>query len=48
VWYGPGLSLYSLTISKLRPHLFVVAGTSPFAYLRTSTSCSISSPRAAS
>ncbi|BGP50055.1 hypothetical protein JCM10450v2_005963 [Rhodotorula kratochvilovae] len=28
-----GLSLYSLTISKLRPHLFVVAGTSPFAYL---------------
>ncbi|GAA5823881.1 hypothetical protein JCM3770_000202 [Rhodotorula araucariae] len=28
-----GLSLYSLTISKLRPHLFVVAGTSPYAYL---------------
>ncbi|KPV71705.1 uncharacterized protein RHOBADRAFT_56528 [Rhodotorula graminis WP1] len=33
VSYGPGLSLYSLTISKMRPHLFVVAGTSPFAYL---------------
>ncbi|TNY21267.1 WD repeat-containing protein [Rhodotorula diobovata] len=31
--YGPGLSLYSLTVSKLRPHLFVVAGTSPYAYL---------------
>ncbi|GAA5874469.1 hypothetical protein JCM8547_007370 [Rhodosporidiobolus lusitaniae] len=29
----PGLSLYSLTISKLRPHLFVVAGTSPYAFL---------------
>ncbi|BGP26286.1 WD repeat protein [Rhodotorula toruloides] len=29
----PNLSLYSLTISKLRPHLFVVAGTSPYAYL---------------
>ncbi|GAA6033844.1 hypothetical protein JCM8097_000367 [Rhodosporidiobolus ruineniae] len=28
-----GLSLYSLSISKLRPHLFVVAGTSPYAYL---------------
>ncbi|GAA5915681.1 hypothetical protein JCM8208_006415 [Rhodotorula glutinis] len=33
VSYGPGLSLYSLTISKMRPHLFVIAGTSPFAYL---------------
>lgn len=30
----PGLSLYSLTISKLRPHLFVVAGQSPYAFLR--------------
>ncbi|GJN92924.1 hypothetical protein Rhopal_005967-T1 [Rhodotorula paludigena] len=29
----PGLSLYSLTISKLRPHLFVVAGQSPYAFL---------------
>ncbi|BGP01869.1 hypothetical protein JCM10021v2_005577 [Rhodotorula toruloides] len=29
----PGLSLYSLTINKLRPHLFVVAGTSPYAFL---------------
>ncbi|GAA6061858.1 hypothetical protein JCM10212_001291 [Sporobolomyces blumeae] len=31
--YGRGIALYSLTVSKLRPHLFVVAGTSPFAYL---------------
>ncbi|KAM0790270.1 hypothetical protein ACM66B_005575 [Microbotryomycetes sp. NB124-2] len=28
-----GLSLYSMSISKLRPHLFVCAGTSPYAYL---------------
>ncbi|GAA5893872.1 hypothetical protein JCM6882_003116 [Rhodosporidiobolus microsporus] len=28
-----GLSLYSLSLSKLRPHLFVVAGTSPYAFL---------------
>lgn len=26
--------LYSLSLSKIQPHLFVVAGTSPFAYLR--------------
>ncbi|GAA6014413.1 hypothetical protein JCM10207_005452 [Rhodosporidiobolus poonsookiae] len=31
--YGRGMSLYSLSLSKLRPHLFVVAGTSPYAYL---------------
>lgn len=30
----PGLSLYSLSISKARPHLFVVAGTSRHAFLR--------------
>ena len=30
----PSLSLYSLSLSLLRPHLFVVAGTSPYAYLR--------------
>ncbi|KWU42875.1 WD40 repeat-like protein [Rhodotorula sp. JG-1b] len=29
----PSLSLYSLSLSLLRPHLFVVAGTSPYAYL---------------
>jgi len=29
-----GLSLYSLSVSKLRPHLFVVAGTAPYAFLR--------------
>ncbi|GAA5825498.1 hypothetical protein JCM11251_007011 [Rhodosporidiobolus azoricus] len=28
-----GLSLYSLSLSKLRPHLFVVAGTAPYAFL---------------
>lgn len=28
-----GLSLYSLSVSKLRPHLFVVAGTAPYAFL---------------
>ncbi|BGP18284.1 hypothetical protein JCM10213v2_006344 [Rhodosporidiobolus nylandii] len=31
--YGGGMSLYSLSVSKLRPHLFVVAGTSPYAFL---------------
>ncbi|GAA5976376.1 hypothetical protein JCM11641_005993 [Rhodosporidiobolus odoratus] len=31
--YGGGMSLYSLSLSKLRPHLFVVAGTSPYAFL---------------
>ncbi|GAA5977776.1 hypothetical protein JCM10908_005092 [Rhodotorula pacifica] len=29
----PSLSLYSLSLSLLRPHLFVVAGTSQYAYL---------------
>ncbi|KAL8277263.1 hypothetical protein RQP46_010332 [Phenoliferia psychrophenolica] len=29
----PGLRLYSLSISKLRPHLFSVAGTSPYTFL---------------
>ncbi|BGP56941.1 hypothetical protein JCM8202v2_004577 [Rhodotorula sphaerocarpa] len=29
----PSLSLYSLSLSLLRPHLFVVAGTSSYAYL---------------
>ncbi|ORY73852.1 WD40-repeat-containing domain protein [Leucosporidium creatinivorum] len=28
-----GLSLYSLSVSKQRPHLFVVAGTAPYAFL---------------
>ncbi|KAK4048461.1 hypothetical protein OIO90_005792, partial [Microbotryomycetes sp. JL221] len=28
-----GMSLYTLSSSTLRPHLFVVAGTSPFAFL---------------
>lgn len=28
-----GLSLYSLSLSKLRPHLFAVAGTGPYVYL---------------
>ncbi|GAA5951028.1 hypothetical protein JCM21900_004134 [Sporobolomyces salmonicolor] len=31
--YSRGLSLYSLSVSKLRPHLFVVAGTSSYAFL---------------
>lgn len=29
-----GMKLYSLSLSKVRPHLFVVAGTSPYAFLR--------------
>ncbi|KAH8927591.1 WD40 repeat-like protein [Atractiella rhizophila] len=28
-----GLSFYSLSLSKIRPYLFTVAGTSPYAYL---------------
>ncbi|GAA5997776.1 hypothetical protein JCM5350_003053 [Sporobolomyces pararoseus] len=28
-----GLRLYSMSLSKLQPHLFAVSGTSPFAYL---------------
>ncbi|GAA5862665.1 hypothetical protein JCM1840_002630 [Sporobolomyces johnsonii] len=31
--YSRGMSLYSLSVSKLRPHLFVVAGTSSYAFL---------------
>ncbi|GAA5906649.1 uncharacterized protein JCM6883_004543 [Sporobolomyces salmoneus] len=31
--YGREMRLYSLSLSKLQPHLFTVAGTSPFAYL---------------
>lgn len=31
-----GLSLYSLSLSRLRPHLFTVAGTGPYTYLRES------------
>jgi len=31
--YG-NMRLYSLSLSRLQPHLFTVAGTSPFAYLR--------------
>ena len=29
-----GMRLYSMSLSKLQPHLFAVSGTSPFAYLR--------------
>lgn len=29
-----GISLYTLSVSKLNPYLFTVAGTSPYAYLQ--------------